>query len=697
MKKINLSIFIISLLFPHILSAESINLNDISVNYSNNNNYLNVNFDKNNSVSDQIIIKNLSDNKINLNISTENLSNLVSIQDTIIINPNETKIIPFKVDLNKNIGIGNHQGLILFKYRKTQDNNIYNLEKGLKLNINIPGQIQNSYKIINPILTKDKNYTHYTFNIINSGNTFLNGTTTLTNQNENTQHTQPIEIYPGESAKVSLNIKNNTNKNSKLINTINLNNEFKTYILNNDIEGPQNFSPFIIILLLTIIIFAYLKIKNQKSKIINYILIGVLSIIFFRNSNNINQFLKTDSFNTVPETGFLTTIKWGQFGPVSQFESNPISWNGYFKASSGKLIIIEKLNNEKNDDIQLNKNENQLNFKNITGPDNDGVILLFKPDKSDPKPALTYYNNKSQEKYTFSINSTLKLSKYINYLNGEIEINSEIADKNLTIIQDNQKFNIVTTNINTTSPILEILGSPDADIIFNQESTNEIKIKENQKSLQLQDELKILKEIIKDLPSSSDSLYQYILNSELIEEINSNYNSAIVKSNPLLIDKLRNSPLIINEISSSSEQNLIFVPNSKVEMPSQFFSFNQKQTTSQSLGNMIFVQNRNNPWSIYLSINNLISTKNNLSIPSSNITIIPGNIKLINGNESSNSILAGPTHKLINNNDQALLATITPQNYNENTVFTLNPQIMIEIPAGTKPGTYKAEITIREI
>lgn len=698
MKKINFTILIISLLFPQILNATSISLNDLNIHYSNQKNYLDINFDKNKNISDQITINNLSNEQINININTENLSDFIFIQNTVSIKPHETVTIPFTVQLNKNLGVGNHQGLILFKYKKTLNNNIYNLEKGLKLNINIPGQPQNIYKIINPVLTKKKNSIYYSYNLINNGNTLLNGETSLINKTNNTQQTQHISIYPGESTKINLNVNNDTNDNAKLINTIDLNNQLKTFVLNNNIKTTPDISPLLIIsLLLATGIIIYLKIKNKKSKKINYILLGIFSLIFFQTSGNINQLLKTDSFNTIPETGFLTTIKWGQFGATSQFKNNPISWNGYFKASSGKLIIIEKLHHEKGDNINLNKNENQLNFKNTTGPDNDGIILLFKPDESDQKPSLTYYNNNSQYKYTFPINSTLKLSKYLNYLNGEIEIKSEIADKNITIIQNNQEYNIDTTNISTTTPILEIIGSPETNIIFDTQSTDEIQIKENKKSLQLQEELKVLKDIIKDSPSTSDSIYQYVLNSDLIEEINSNYNSTIIKTNPLLIDKLRNSPLIINEISSSAEQNLIFVPNSKVEMPSQFFSFNQKQSTSQSLGDMVFIQNKNNPWSIYLSINNLTSTKNNLNIPASNITIIPGNIKLLNQEETSNSIQPGPTHKLTNNNDQALLATITPQNSNENTIFALNPQIILDIPAGTKPGTYRAEITIREI
>lgn len=122
------------------------------------------------------------------------------------------------------------------------------------------------------------------------------------------------------------------------------------------------------------------------------------------------------------------------------------------------------------------------------------------------------------------------------------------------------------------------------------------------------------------------------------------------------------------------------------------------------MNEMIFVQKRTTPWTVYFSITDLSALSGNGSISASNITFTPGTVNIVSKSDSPAIIEAGPERKLTGRGDLAKLFTVTPETSDESdetennlTIFSVKPRLNIFIPPQTLPGLYRGEITFKAI
>jgi len=734
--KISLAITIGILILPVISFAQStFNLGALDLQLSHNQDQLLLVGDGDTTFSESITAVNHSAQTLDLSIYTtdaklsgknflpanENsapldLSTWITLPTNHIeLKPQESTELPITINFPPNAGVGQHLGAIMFKYEnKDEQGNLVNIEKGIRVRANVTGQAINKYELINPQIKTTDRFITYSATIFNSGNTDLKGAINLGNQNSpatDASQKSAIFLVPGEAQPINLAIEKPSFGQNTIFSKVDLANTSKTFVLDDSFYWPDYLMPLAMIIGLVLFGSVYLNIRKKalspaKSKTLLFLALSLISIFTAANFSSIqNALIHADVFINIPDTGYLTTIKWGDFSKLNKKLITPTFWNGTIKVSSGRMLIVEKLNNEKSDEIFLNAIGNILTFKNNTAPDNDGVIILFKPDSSDTKPSLTYQNSLSGEEFTIPINLTLDRAKYINYKNAQVEIKTVIAGQNVTLKGPNGNTNIDPTEVQTSPspevPIIEVQSSGDLGIITDgQASGDNTTVTPTEPAApntrQLQEELGILREIIKDLPSSPEVLSQYILNSDFVEQVSSENNSTTVKANSLLIDKFKEAPLTIKEMSASADQNFIFIPNEKVELVPQQFSFDQKRDSSQQLGEIVFVQNKNSAWSTYISVSDFVSVSGKGSIPANNVTITPGLIKLISQSGIPSTLSPGGRHEISGSDDQATLVDVTPLGEGE-TIFSMRPQISLNIPAGTPPGVYRAQISIKEI
>ncbi len=741
--KTKISIAIIgTFLFPTFCLAQStFNLGTLDLKIANNRDQLQLVGEAETKFSENITITNYSDQSLDLRIYTADAklngqnflpadeaevsydaANWISLPtDQIKLAARESHTIDISVNFPTNAGVGKHLAAIMFKYQnKDEQGNIINIEKGIRVIADVTGTPISKYKIINPQISSTNRFLTYTATLLNSGNTDLKGTVSLTNQNSN--QVSDIFLKPDEESLLNFAVEKPAFGQSTLLSTIELNNSAKTFVLSEDFYWPDFLGLLLFILTLIVAGGLYLAVKNKEltkkqwaksslKKIILFMALSGVGIYTISNFPSISSaLLKTDTFINTPDTGYLTTIKWGDFTKINTDNINTTLWNGTIKASSGRMIIVEKLNVEHNDKIYLNTIGNILTFKNTTGPDNDGVIIIFKADPSDTNPSLTYKNNLSGDEFNIPITSTLKRPTYVNYKSAKVEFKTTISGENVNLKTAEGETQINTLTLQATPsgevPIYEIQSTPNNEIIIDGQASEDNTIDQNlnpsapqtvePNTRQFEEELSLLRSIIKDLPSSPEILSQYILNSDFVQQVSSANNSATITAAPALISKLKDTPLTIQEISASADQNFIFVPNQKIKLTPQQFSFDQSKISSQVLGEIIFVQNKDISWNTYLSISNFVAVSGKGTIPASNVTIIPGSITMINQTGENPLITAGNRHRMSGSNDQATLVSVTPSGQGE-AIFSMHPEIFLEVPPSTLPGLYRAEISIKEI
>jgi hypothetical protein len=625
--------------------------------------------------------------------------------------PEETITIPLTITYPENAGIGKHYGAVLISQRKTTpEGNTINIDQGIRIQAEVTGAPKTNYKLINSSLNAQNTYST---TIVNSGNTNLRGNIEVINQAlANTDISQQeINLTPGEDQKITLNIEKSSFGPEHIVANFNINNSTKAFLLSDQFVLPASLPIIIGVIALALII---LLISNRKKRHLSkrnklvsiFLLISIMSgAVIFSNLGFSTLSLYADTLLN-QETTYLTTIKWGNFNKAPMPEWVVTNWIGRVQLDQGEMYVIEKLHNESNDHLSINRSKNTLNFNNTTGPDNDGIILLIKTNKNLGQGQLVLQNTLTGEEILIPLENTLTTPSYIQYKQQQIEIQSELAPNMVNVVSPNGSIIVPVVDFGEdtfpTLPIIEIESTSDLSIIADREGTPAERTKSieevesTQEQEKLLEEVSLLKEIIKEIPASPDILSEIVLSSTYVHEIKSQNQSTIVKGSPKLISKLKNTPLTIQEITSSPDMNFIFVPSEKVKLTPQTFSFKDKKLSSQELDEMVFVQKKGNPWDIYLSITDFISVSGKHTIPAKHITITPGPINLINQGPQQSILAAGNKHTFIDKKDEAVLVSIIPLDKEEST-FSIKPRISVEIPPNTPPGLYKAEITIRAI
>ncbi len=750
--KLALTIAILALnLIPGLSLALDYNLNNIDLRLSDGSETIQINGQPGENINRNLVIRNYSDNATHLKLSaidaeiikgkfspSETANNfndaskwITLAEKEISLNPGESKTVGLNIKYPTNAGVGKHFAAIM-ALQQTTDNagNLINLETGIRLFANVSGVENGKYKLINPRLTENQNSMNFTATIVNSGNTNLNGMTSLINQASAAQSNNSNKVFlkPGEDRKINLTIPKTSFGPERIVTNINIGDSVKTFVLSDKFNIPNEIWILLggLILGLTALTLAHKKgrlpvLGRTSPEIAAFATILLISLAMTLNLNNLPLAMtRADTIGSGQESAYLVTVKWGNLTNRSLPEWIRTNWEGHLAITEGQMYLVEKLHNENSDQFYLNSAKTGLNFKNITGPDNDGIIILVKPTVANPDPVLTIHNLLTGEEIPVILSNTLQSPRLINYKQHQISVSSEPATAEMiqSIAPEQVPADTVetVTDIDLSSLVTEIQSSPDnGELIEDLEATpDETVVNEPAEtsppaeppveetvvpvdnSAQIEEELKLLKSLITEIPASPDVISQYVLNSSYVEEVSSENNTTTVISSPILIDTLKDTPLTIQELTSTPDLNYIFLPNEKVKLTSQDFSFTEQKISSQELNEIVFVQRKNIPWTAYMSITNLVSISGNGIISADNININPGKIYISNQTGDPATIEAGTERRLFDQNDQIVLTSITPNGEGE-TTFSIRPKISVRVPANTPPGLYRGTISIKVI
>lgn len=645
---------------------------------------------------------------------------------------------------------------------------IINLDTGIRIQATITGQPhQTAYKLINSRQQEENGKLVYKTTLVNKGNTILKGEAKLGNLTHGPAQTdkQDIRLQPGEEQKITLQTSRTPIGNEHIVGQLSINGELQTFVLKNEFRLP--ISELMGLLLFCSFIWLIRLSAADCKKSLNCpncrkTHLAILLTITFFSAGVINgiqtqgKSLQTNIFGQ-DEQAYLTTIKWGNFTNFSTKDETVTAWRGQLSIKNGHFDEIEKLHNEISDSIQVNTTQDSINFQNYTGPDNDGIIVLVRAP-SGQDMVLQMRNSLSGEEIQIPLSTTLKKARTINYKNRQIQITSEVAPLDLVeqvdqptetavITTDAENTAETTDDTETLPPIFEFASTLDntilitdlesssdeetimeTDLLTDLEATDELETIETETTeeessesatseitesetetaapdlQQLMEEIKLLTGLIRELPASPDVISEYILNSDFISSITSDSSSTTIVGSSRLIRMLVETPLIIKEITATPDTNFLFLSNDRLKLGSQNFSFSERKSSSQEMNEMIFVQKRTTPWTVYFSITDLSALSGNGSISASNITFTPGTVNIVSKSDSPAIIEAGPERKLTGRGDLAKLFTVTPETSDESdetennlTIFSVKPRLNIFIPPQTLPGLYRGEITFKAI
>lgn len=704
---------------PFTSQAESlVNLGTLDVKPVAGGQYINLDLNAGQPVQQQIQVSNFSADPMNLQIyvadAAENSENNFIANNknqlsedlypwvTLPVNnlslaSGESKILSVNIASPANAGVGMHTGAIMVSQKIAGNQNNLSLEKGIRIYANIKGTASPNMEMGSSTLNESGRFLNYSNTVTNTGNTDLKGNVSLNLYDQSNQlvgtQTQSVYLKPQTSEVFDLAVEKPA---------------FGLYhaTLSNDILKPQQtelgtkllLPSFALPLAAILAIGALALLAFSKRKSLQFSLprikipkfdlsalnrqmalqragaffglVMVVSIVAFNSGSFSGNIFKADLLGN--SNSYLTTIRLGNLENKTLPEKLRTDWQGNIKFENATISINEKLNQEKTDQFFTNSDQNTLYFKNTTGPDNDGVVVLVTPLSSLPVTA-TYKNTLTTEEIAFPLDATIKTTKLFDFKAHQISINSAVS--------------------NAIAEVETISDNSATEEISDIESTEEIgpDLMDNP---ELAGQIKILQEVISDLPASAETLSSYILNSNYVQEVSSENQITTVTADPALIAALQDAPDTITDITSTEELNFLFVPDEKIRFTPQSFSFKETKTVTQDLGRIVFVQNRESDWNTYISVTDLVSVSGKGSIQASNINVDPGQVKILSGEAANSTIEAGPSRKLSGSGDPSLLANISPVN-SEQIVFSLNPKLSITVPASTSPGTYRGQISIK--
>lgn len=726
--KIKIGLLVLTALLPITSQAltKPVNLGTIDIRLTNNQEEINLNVEAGKNYLQEIQISNFSNEKVSLDLfsrdaqndpknylikentdKTSYLNKWIKLPTKkLTLESGESKIVSVNITIPELAPIGEQAGAIMIsqKISSAQENLI--IEKGLRVKLKVLGQAISSYKNIYTKTTSSEDSIEIQRMIVNNGNTIIDGNINIKTLNDKSEvvsnNSKKIFILPGEDSIVELATPKPDLGLYRTVLEENINNQTKTSVIEEALYFPSE-AGAILIFIGYIALALIIKTKNlnpnnnSQLKLIGFFLILTLLSFNLNKDQSILDQIKSDLLNSTPETGYLTTIKWG-----NNQTTGKTSWKGKIKLNNSRLIITERLHQEKFDKFYLNPSEDTLLYENTTGPDNDGIVLFIKPENTADEVYLNYSNSFTKEDFKIPITRTINKPYSINYKGQTVKIQTIIAPETITYKKADKEISIQTKDFLKQTPIIvEQQSTTEILAITEGMSTPEIKTEietsaeETPNNIDLQNELSLLREVISDIPSTAEMISEYILNSDYVEEVISENNTSTIKTDPSLISVLKETPLTIEEITQTPELNFVFLPNEKIKLSPQIFSFERENSTTQDFGEILFSQNRTSSWNAYMSVSDFTSISGRGTISASNVTIDPGIAEVIS-DQNTALIEEGKPHQLSSQSDQAVLVFVEPKDNNQN-LFVLKPKITLKIPPKTPPGLYRGEITIRII
>ncbi|MBD3270696.1 DUF916 domain-containing protein [Candidatus Peregrinibacteria bacterium] len=627
----------------------------------------------------------------------------------------ESKILSVNINAPENAGVGMHTGAIMVKEIKSSNEKTINIEKGIRVYANVEGNPVTNFQFEN--LTTDTSEKFVTFNsaFLNQGNTDIKGRAKLQIVDifGNTFSSQDDQLFvkPGEKHDLNLAVQKPTLGlyQSKLIQDFN--DTVKTSVLDTKFYLPTEIALLFIMIIIGISTYLYLfkrktiktyaknikkssiknYLKNDKfRKSIGFALLFSLSVITVLSLKSMHtDSLKTNLLQEIsPENNWYdVTIKYGNINNQSGSKNLYREFKGTIKFDNAEAELNKKLDMERNDRITFSNNTATLDIE--ASNDIDGIEVNLKPEYADKYPTITIEEKDKNNKITVSLEDILKSSKKLQFGPYGFEISVKTNARNEAWEEPPFEKEKLIKEQNSTE---ELNFQLDIDQLATAEINEEIL----KATPDLTEDLNALNEIFDEIPSSPEILSNYILDSDYVEQVKTENSLTQVNADPALLEALKQTPLTISEITATPELNFVFIPNQKIQFSPQRFSFENTQSSSQSLGELIFVQNKSTPWNTYVTVTNLISVNGRHTIPASSIKIIPGEINMISNNGNGLQINKGEARNLSGAYDESLLVSIEPQADTE-AIFTMSPRVNIEVPPGTPPGLYKAEISIKTL
>jgi hypothetical protein len=619
--------------------------------------------------------------------TSEDLNTWIALPtDTITLNGGESKKLSVNFNIPKNAGVGLHSGAVMVRevVNPNSESQSFAIEKGVRVYLNITG----------PAITKAETTNIQSFNKTSQISTNLEtknlGTTDYkvkaSVRLENifgqtiSETSNELKVRPGQQKELDLSIE----KPSFGFYNVILTNEDQSSLLTSFIAIPA----WSLLLALGITLAVSVKRRTQAtqskkqqltiSHVFQKIQHGTQSLVLQKSAVYFMLLLTFASTtlwiaslgpNTTQAQGikkvansYVLTTKWGDLRHMHINEAK--EWKGELSFHNADVEILNLLNFEKTDGAQLTQNGTTISFNLTTGPDNDGIVLNVKPT-SDEAPTVTIYDSVKAVSHTYNLEDLVSSNFVLNQGPWGIYLNAELGAEHVVNPSD------VVNEISAT-PEVEATPDPVANI----------------------PELENL--FTEDLPATPEVLADFVLSSDYVQEITEDKKTSQVETDPILIDALEATPEVLQDIAASPDLNFIFIPSDTVNFPPEEFSFSEEKVTSQDIGTMIFVQNKEENWNTYISTSDFVSLSGKGKIPASALTIDPGEPTLLI--QDGASVTGGDKQKFDNSTDKTTLVEVNPGNsVDSRSVFVLNPSLQIKIPAGTPPGRYRGTLTITSL
>lgn len=599
----------------------------------------------------------------------------------------ETKVVPVKISIPQNAGVGLHTGAVIVREKTKADGTEFHVEKGIRFYLNVKGSAIENAAVTGGRAIQGNKTIGLGMIVENKGTTDFDSRLSLEldGLNGETVAIQNVNGYvrPEEKSIISLEVaKPAFGIYRAVLRTEQPLNGQTTFDAGTVVVLPL----WALLLALGLVMAASLLTSPEKNRALSFrfdfrkllenaslkksaeflgiLALGVMIALPLQNLSFSQNYFAAVLQGGNPDS-YEVAIKWGNMKKMTWSSKDKTEWHGQITLTGGTATIRQDLNLEANDAINLINDGTTVNFNLTTDTNNDGVILDIIPTGTD-SPKILFENFTSNSKLTFDLKKIA---------GGKITIPNHLSATTIDVRE------ITAGQLHGASGLTEESATPET------QATPEININ-----------IPELKNIFHDIPATPEVLSEFILTSDYVKKISTENAVTKVEADSALIKALQATPEIINEIASTPNLNFTFIPSETVTFPSQQFSFKQDKTSVQDLGTIIFVQNKENAWNTYVGTTNFVSLSGRGVISAENLMVIPGDAKILRQSDGT-QINEGTQREMQGTFDKSILVNVQPSNLGPDTktIFVMNPKLEMKIPKGTPPGRYRGLLTITSL
>lgn len=593
----------------------------------------------------------------------------------IMLGPGESRILSVNIVTPSNAGVGLHTGAVIVRENADTVHGKVAVEKGVRIYLTVTGPVIERTETVSATLAEKAEHVTLTVTDLNRGTVDFVGDYRLEMReifgNGTIAASGSRRIKPSTSGTISLSVE----KPSFGVHSIFASDgKTETYL------GTVVYVPLwmLIAFLCAVVIvtrpslklshvdfgeaFNFSKSNHFRHALVYFVAITLTAgSTLYLSTMDFGSAGAANSITSLPAHSYRMAVKWGNFRNLAIPDSYRKEWEGSLSFRDSTVSIVDYLHFEKSDKAEISSDNTTLFFKNVTGPDNDGLILDIESTGANI-PEITYRDARTGEKYVFPVTS---------FIDAAVIYPSGLFATSFKTEPGPEHMMMALAEDLEATPEIEATPTPGARI----------------------PELENL--FVEDLPATPEVLADFILDSNYVNRITTERKTSLVSTDPILIEALAATPEVLAEISASPDLNFIFVPDEMVKFPPQEFSFDETKVTVENLGAMIFVQNKGTPWNTYVGTTDFTSISGDSVIPAYALTIIPGDPIIIGGQDEA-VIEPGNPRSFQGTADKSILVNVDPGTSSRQ-IFIMNPQLQVRIPPGTLPGHYRGTLTITSL